>query len=165
MAANENFALATIYEQWRKYQDQIKTSVAPLTAEQLQLRAAPGLRSVGENVQHIIGCRAGWFTYTMGEDGGEYTKAPEAWEKEGAPPPTGAELAQALDQTFDFMMNCIARWSDEDMRKEFEDEMDGVTVMLSRAWIVYHVMEHDLHHGGEVSITLGMHGVPANFPG
>jgi len=27
------------------------------------------------------------------------------------------------------------------------------------------VMEHDLHHGGELSLTLGMHGFPANFPG
>jgi hypothetical protein len=26
-------------------------------------------------------------------------------------------------------------------------------------------MEHDLHHGGELSLTLGMHGVPADFPG
>jgi hypothetical protein len=26
-------------------------------------------------------------------------------------------------------------------------------------------MEHDLHHGGELSFTLGMHGLPAYFPG
>jgi len=26
-------------------------------------------------------------------------------------------------------------------------------------------MEHDLHHGGELSLTLGMHGLPADFPG
>jgi hypothetical protein len=25
------------------------------------------------------------------------------------------------------------------------------------------VLEHDLHHGGELSFTLGMHGLPAGF--
>jgi uncharacterized damage-inducible protein DinB len=31
----------------------------------------------------------------------------------------------------------------------------------TRGWIIWHVVEHDLHHGGELSLTLGMHGVPA----
>jgi uncharacterized damage-inducible protein DinB len=31
--------------------------------------------------------------------------------------------------------------------------------------VVWHVMEHDLHHGGELSLTLGMHGMAADFPG
>jgi hypothetical protein len=26
-------------------------------------------------------------------------------------------------------------------------------------------MEHDLHHGGELSLTLGMHGLTSDFPG
>ncbi len=32
---------------------------------------------------------------------------------------------------------------------------------VSRSWIIYHVLEHDLHHGGEVSLTLGIHGLAA----
>jgi hypothetical protein len=36
---------------------------------------------------------------------------------------------------------------------------------LSRAFILYHLMEHDLHHGGELSLTLGMHGLTSDFPG
>jgi uncharacterized damage-inducible protein DinB len=31
--------------------------------------------------------------------------------------------------------------------------------------VVWHVLEHDLHHGGELSLTLGLHGIPADFPG
>ena len=163
MTASENFTLTTFYKQWHAYQDKLKASVAPLTPEQLALRAAPGLRSIGENTLHIIGCRAGWYGYTLGEDVGENIKSIEAWDEPGATPPTGAQLAQALDWTFDMMRSCISRWSDDDMRKEFEDEDDGVKIMLSRGWIVWHVLEHDLHHGGEVSLTLGMHGIPAEF--
>jgi uncharacterized damage-inducible protein DinB len=165
MAAEENFMLSTIYTSWKGYQDRIKESLAPLTAEQLTLRAAPGLRSVGENAAHIIGCRAGWFTDFLGEDGGADVKATVSWDEPGAPARTAAELVQGLDWTWQFMTDCLARWSPSDLRKTFLDDEDGEQVELSRAWVVWHVLEHDLHHGGEISLTLGMHGIPAQFPG
>ena len=65
--AEDNFTLTTFYTAWKAYQDRLAAALAPLSAEQLALRAAPGLRSVGENAAHIIGCRVGWFTETMGE--------------------------------------------------------------------------------------------------
>ncbi|HEU5342727.1 MAG TPA: DinB family protein [Ktedonobacterales bacterium] len=163
--AEENFTLSTYYTNWKQYQEHIKDSVAPLTAEQFALRAAPHLRTVGELAAHIVGCRAGWFTYVLGEDVGDEVKAIANWDESDAPARTAAELVQALDATWTMMADRLARWSDDDMRKTFEDEQDGQTVQLSRAWIVWHVMEHDLHHGGELSLTLGMHGIPADFPG
>ena len=163
--ADENFTLTTFYEQWKRYQERIKESIAPLTAEQLTVRAAPGLRSVGENTTHIIGCRAGWFTYVLKEDVSADVRAMNAWDEKDASPRTAAELVQGLDATWAMMADCVARWTPEDMRQTFDDDWDGEIVHLSRAWIVWHVMEHDLHHGGEVSLTLGMHGIPAQFPG
>jgi uncharacterized damage-inducible protein DinB len=73
--AEDNFTLTTFYTSWKAYQDHLKDALAPLTAEQLALRAAPGLRSIGENAAHIIGCRIGWFTSTLGEDGGADAQA------------------------------------------------------------------------------------------
>jgi uncharacterized damage-inducible protein DinB len=162
--AEDNFTLTTFYTSWQAYQDHIKESLAPLTAEQLELRAAPHLRSVGENALHIIGCRAGWFTHVLGEDC-DGLKAYTEWDEPGAPARTPAEMVQALDHTWQCMADCLARWSSDDMRQTFQDDWDGKIVHLSRAWIVWHVMEHDLHHGGELSLTLGMHGIPADFPG
>jgi uncharacterized damage-inducible protein DinB len=31
---------------------------------------------------------------------------------------------------------------------------------LTRQWILWHVLEHDLRHGGELFLTLGIHGLP-----
>jgi uncharacterized damage-inducible protein DinB len=163
--AEENFTLATIYTSWKGYQDHIKQSLAPLTAEQLELCAAPGLRSIGENAAHIIGCRAGWFTQFLGEDGGEDVKASADWDTPDAPARTADELVRGLDFTWQFMTDCLARWSPADMEQTFPDDWDGKRVELSRAWVVWHVLEHDLHHGGEISLTMGMHGLPAEFPG
>ncbi len=160
----ENFTLTTFYESWKAYQEHIKESLAPLPVEQLALRAAPDLRSIGENAAHIIGCRAGWFIYVLGEEDAE-VKACASWDEPGAPARTADELVQGLDHTWRLMAGCLDRWSPADMRQTFTDEWDGEKVELPRAWVVWHVMEHDLHHGGELSLTLGMHGLQANFPG
>jgi uncharacterized damage-inducible protein DinB len=163
--AEENFTLSTFYTSWKEYQDRLKEALAPLTTEQLSLRAAPSLRSIGENAAHIIGCRAGWFSEFLGENGGVEVKALASLD-EGAPDSparSAAALVAGLDRTWQFMADCLSRWSPDDMHKTFPDDWDGKTVDLSRAWVVWHVLEHDLHHGGEVSLILGMHGLQAGF--
>jgi len=160
--ADDNYTLTTFYTSWKAYQDRLKAALAPLTAEQLTLRAAPGLRTIGENAAHIIGCRVGWFTDTLGEDASADVTAVR-WDEPGGPARSAAELVQGLDLTWQLMTDCLTRWSPADMQQTFPDDWDGEQVQLSRAWIVWHVLEHDLHHGGEVSLTLGLHGLQAGF--
>jgi uncharacterized damage-inducible protein DinB len=128
--AEDNFTLTTFYTSWKEYQDHIKGALAPLTAEQLELRAVPHLRSIGENALHIIGCRAYWLTDFLGEDGGEEMKVYAGWNEValalGAPIPTAAEMVQALDRTWQCMTDCLARWSPDDMRQTFPDDWDGM---------------------------------------
>ncbi len=160
--AEENFTLTTFYTAWQAYQERLKAALAPLTAEQLALRAAPGLRSVGENAGHIIGCRVGWFTETLHEPASaDLTEV--RWDAPDGPAGSAAALVQGLDRSWQLMADCLARWSDTDMQQIFPDEWDGEQVLLSRAWSVWHVLEHDLHHSGEVSLTLGMYGLQAGF--
>ncbi|MBF6589283.1 MAG: DinB family protein [Ktedonobacterales bacterium] len=161
--AEDNFTLTTFYTSWQAYQDHLKETLAPLTADQLALRAAPHLRTIGEIATHIVGCRAGWFTEVLGEDGGADVKAALRWDEPGAPARTADELVRGLDHTWRLMTDCLARWSPDEMRQTFTDDWDGKQVELPRAWVVWHVLEHDLHHGGEISLTLGMHGIQAHF--
>lgn len=168
--AEKNFTLTTFYSSWKTYQDHIKEALAPLTALQLELRAAPHLRSIGEIALHIVGCRIGWFTFTLGEDVGEemggYLKRNEIALRQEASIPTAAELVLGLDLTWQCMADCLARWSPDGMQQTFPDvQDDGTQVDVSRSWVVWHVLEHDLHHGGEISLTLGLHGLSAAFPG
>lgn len=167
--AEDTFTLTTFYTFWKAYLEHIKEALAPLTAGQLGLRAAPHLRSIGEIALHIIGCRVYWFTEFLGEDGGEQLQAYASWNEAalspGASVPAAAELVQALDDTWQWMADCLARWSPNEMRRTFPDNWDGHPIDVSRAWVVWHVLEHDLHHGGELSHTLGLHGLPASFPG
>src|SRR5438067_3690491 len=119
--AEDNYTLTTFYTSWKAYQDRLKAALAPLTAEQLTLRAAPGLRSIGENAAHIIGCRVGWFTVTLGEDASADVTAVR-WDEPGGPARSAAELVRGLDLTWQLMADCLTRWRPADMQQTFPDD-------------------------------------------
>jgi hypothetical protein len=107
-----------------------------------------------------------------GEDGGEEMLPYQRWNELALtvptpiPLPSAAELAEGLDRTWRFMADRLARWRADDLRRTFRDVDEGGTpIEISRAWVIWHVLEHDLHHGGELALTLGANGIPARFPG
>jgi uncharacterized damage-inducible protein DinB len=59
------------------------------------------------------------------------------------------------------MQEAMARWTPADLMEVVRREVRGKQRTYVRRWVVWHVMEHDLHHGGEISLTLGMHGLAA----
>ena len=156
----EQASLSAIYEGWRTYQQAISQALEPLSAEQLDLRAAPDLRSVGEIAAHIIGARARWFYQLMGE-GGDQFAALGRWDRRDAPARSAKELIYGLEQTWQGMQEAIGRWTADQWQETWLGEEAGDPEIITRPWVIWHLIEHDVHHGGEISITLGAHGVRA----
>lgn len=150
--------LDVIYENWRVYHEKLRNCIAPLTNEQLTLQPAPRMWPLGQIVQHIISVRAGWFSGTL-QDDDEAMNAYMWWGQRDSPARSAAELARGLDETWAFIEARLQRWTPDDCTKTFPDESDGEIYEVSRSWVIYHVMEHDLHHGGEVALILGMNGL------
>jgi uncharacterized damage-inducible protein DinB len=159
--AKQHTNLLPFYQGWEQYQKLLIAAIAPLSAEQLALRPAPHLRSIGENVAHIVGTRVGWFHKGMGEGDAEIVLPLETWDEEGAPARSVAELIHGLEVTWHMLQTSLASWTPADLDYVFEKTSYGQMFHLTRQWIIWHVIEHDLHHGGEVSLTLGMHGLAA----
>ena len=157
--AEQQTNLSTFYKGWDVYQDHLVRAIEPLTAEQLQLRIAPHLRSIGQLARHIVRTRAGWLYGLMGE-GGPEVAAIAQWEYDGEVP-SPAELVRGLEVTFRAWQECLERWTPEDLEYIFRGERWGEPYELSRQWVIWHVIEHDLHHGGELSFSLGAHGLAA----
>jgi uncharacterized damage-inducible protein DinB len=152
--------LLPYYKGWDAYQDLLIKAIAPLSPDQLAFRAEPQLRSIGENTAHIIGTRAGWFHQLMGI-GGEEIAALDAWDEPGAPARSAAELVSGLEATWQMIQNSLANWTPADLDYVFEGVRHGRPYRFTRQWVIWHVIEHDLHHGGEVSLMLGMHNLAA----
>lgn len=152
--------LDVIYENWREYNAKLRTAITPLTAEQLKLQPAARMWPLGQIVQHIISVRAGWFSGTL-QDNDEVMEGYMMWGQRDSPPRSAVELARGLDETWAFIETRLQRWTPEECALTFPDEWDGQTYEVSRSWVIYHVLEHDLHHGGEISLILGMNGLQA----
>lgn len=155
-----NPTLAILTGGWQTYQERLTQALAPLTLEQVTLRAAPNLRSIDELARHIIRVRAAWFHNALGI-GDDNFAAYTAWNDPDAAPRSGSELAAGMTATWAVMRDALAGFTPEYMQETFERERQGQTHTLMRGWVVWHVIEHDLHHGGELGYSLGMHGLAA----
>ena len=58
---------------------------------------------------------------------------------------------------------CLERWSRDDLAVEFSRQRVSGTETVTREWVIWHLIEHDLHHGGEISLILGSHGSPLSI--
>lgn len=155
---SREMSLARFYHGWDGYQRMLIEAIAPLSEEQLALRAAPSLRPAWLIAAHIVGTRVGWFHGLMGE--GEPSVATfDPWDEDGAPPRTAAELVSGLNATWAMIRASLERWTPAMLDDPFVRQRNGRSVARTRQWILWHVIEHDIHHGGELFLTLGMHGL------
>ncbi len=153
-------ALETIFKGWEEYQGHILKALAPLSAEQLALRAGPNLRSIGDIATHMIGARARWLTRTTDADGGDSAPLAQLRSADRSAL-TADELVAGLETTWGILRSSLDRWTDEELARPFTARWGDEEVTFTRQWIVWHLIEHDLHHGGELSYSLGMHGLAA----
>lgn len=160
---NDNaLSLAPFYKGWDVYQQHLVTAITPLSPEQLALRPASHMWSVGILAAHIIATRVWWFHLWMGEGDARLVPLAE-WDEPEAPARSSAELVAGLESTWDMIQSALALRTPADLEQVFQepgDRADGRREH-TRQWIIWHLLEHDLHHGGELSLILGMHHVPA----
>ena len=151
--------LLAFYKGWDAYQALLIKAIAPLSSDQLVLRVAPQLRSVGENVAHIISGRVSNFL-VLGEADAEIALL-EKWDVDDAPPRSAAELVRGLETTWQMIQNALVRWTPANLEDIFVDGQGENAPHLTRQSIIWSTIKHDLHHSGEVSLTLGTHHVEA----
>lgn len=162
--------LRPFYDGWARHQGLVIDALRDLTPEQLALRTAPQKWAIWQLAGHVAGSRAYWFHDILGE--GERsvrdlfrvdrTTVPDlslqdaGWEDDEDHPRSAAELVDGLQRSWSVVDACLKRWTAEDLEAAF---VRGSRTH-HRGWIVWHVMEHDVHHGGEISQILGSHGLP-----
>ena len=159
--SDEAVTLKQVYAGWDVYNGYLIKAVAPLTPEQLQLRPAANLRNVYAIVTHIIGARARWFSQLLGE-GGETIAELGNWDRPGQPERNAAELEIGLEKSWGVIADCLGRWTIANLADTFPNSRPdpGEPEVYTRQWVIWHLIEHDLHHGGETFYTLGMNGLP-----
>jgi uncharacterized damage-inducible protein DinB len=169
-------ALEPFVEGWLGYQRLLLDTIRPLSPEQLATRTAPFQWAVWQLAAHVAGARAFWFHDVLGEGDRtvrEMFRVPRTtvpdlpledagWEDVEDEPRSAAELVDAFERTWASIDETLHRWTAEDLAVEHtRTRRNGEEQTFTQAWVVWHLIEHDLHHGGEISQILGSNGIPA----
>jgi uncharacterized damage-inducible protein DinB len=159
---DQTAGVLTFYQGWENYQELLIKALAPLTQEQLALRPVPHLRSISDNARHIIGARVRWCHLAL-ELGDETFAAMGAWDRRDMPERDAAELVSGLRDSWVVLRDALKVWTPADLAYTIPntDPSPDEPEEFTRQWIIWHLIEHDLHHGGEISQTLGMHHLAA----
>jgi len=152
-------ALVSVYKGWDGYQTSLVWAIAPRTREQLIWRPAPQLRSAGEIARHIAAGRVDWFLRAFGEQSITAARGVAAWKNDEAIQANPAELVEGLEASWRMIEDALSRWTVADLDETFPLSYQGKNYALPRQWILWRIMAHDLHHGGELAVTLGIQGV------
>ena len=84
----------------------------------------------------------------------------DGWEDDLSHPRNAAELVGALDTTFALIEGVLDRWTPDLLSTEVRREYGGQVAVHSRSSILQRIFSHEAYHCGELSQTLGIHGLP-----
>ena len=154
-------AIATFYEGWRKANGRLIEAIAPLSDDQLALRAGDYL-PIWAIAGHVAGARVFWLCRVLGEPGAEATPfadpATDGWEDHPDEPRTAVELVGALETSWQIAERCLATWTPDMLTEGFQ--RPGTEQIHTRQSVLMRLITHDAFHAGEISTILGMHALP-----
>jgi len=162
-----------VVEGWAAHNRLLVDRIGPLSAEELAFRTAPGMWAIWQLAGHLAGTRAYWFIEVLGagdpalrdhfrvatptvpgvplEDAG--------WEDDEDHPRTADELVDGLERTWAMIETNLRSWTAADLDEAFSRPGRPEHRASARGWVVWHELEHDVHHGGEISQILGGRGL------
>jgi uncharacterized damage-inducible protein DinB len=164
--------LQSIFDGWYGYQQSIVLAVEPMNPEQLNWRRKESFYSVGELVRHISLGRLTWLMRMDAPGSTEVAKHISEWEQDSdgnrnivesslAVTEQPVELARWLNLTWQIIENCLSTWTLTDLFQTYPHKWNGQVYEVSRQWTMWRLMNHDIHHGGELSLMLGLQGIEA----
>jgi len=157
---------------WATHQRRLLDAIGDLGEEQLALRPGPGDWSIWQLASHMAGSRAYWVHDVLGEGDPAIrdrfrvasTTVPglslddAGWEDDERHPRTASEIVDAFHATWGLIEGCLDRWTADDITVEIPQR--GANRTTTRGWVLWHLMEHEGHHGGAISLILGTNGLP-----
>jgi uncharacterized damage-inducible protein DinB len=100
-----------------------------------------------------------WFHRTFGVSSAQAANQIAAWRPEDAVEEQSAELVRGLETTWQMIEDALTRWTVADLVQTYPLSYQGKNYALPCQWILWRIMAHDIHHGGELAVTLGLQGI------
>lgn len=162
--SREPLSLMRVFSGWNGYQISLVRAVESLTPEQLVYRPVPDKRSVGEVAGHIAFGRIDWFNRMGAPGSAELADQIAPFYKTGvrhesAISNSAEEIIRWLQSSWQMIEANLNQWTIADLQKSYLHEYRGKLYDVSYQWTIWRIMAHDIHHGGQLTVLLGMLGV------
>jgi uncharacterized damage-inducible protein DinB len=139
-----------LFSHWDQIREGLISTIKAFSEEELIYTPYPGSWSVGKIILHIAGAEDGWLRHVVTR---ELDKWPEEYTLENYP--SIEAILQVLDEVHARTTDYLGTLEMEDISLIVETPWDSKIPLL---WIIWHVVEHEIHHRGELSLILGILG-------
>jgi uncharacterized damage-inducible protein DinB len=147
-----------LFGHWDAVRQGLLQALDQLTNEQLQFTPRPELRTIGAVACHIASAENGWFGHCVWRETAEWPA--DFSEAEYA---SVAAINDLLGRVHDRTKAYLAAIPADAPSPAGVDQAIvlpwGPQVPLR--WVVWHVLEHEIHHRGEIYLMLGLLGMEA----
>ena len=143
---------------WAGHNRSIIAAISELQNHELRSRPIPDMRSIGELLLHIADGRVDWFRRIAPD---RFSSLQVEVDNRGGSPPESYDveaLQSWLEKTFSLIEVSLAEWTIQDLQATFVHAYQGKQYAVSRQWVIFRILTHDMHHGGQLSEMLAMIG-------
>ena len=142
--------LAQIFSHWKQVRADLLSTIDKFNDADLTYAPFDTSWSVGQIVLHIAEAEEGWFRYAVTRD---LEKWPEQYSLKNYP--TKEAIKSALGAVHTLTEQYLESLNDVDTAQLILVPWGESIPLL---WIVWHIVEHEIHHRGELSLILGLLG-------
>jgi len=141
--------LSESFSHWNQVHADTLAVLDKFTEDELAYVAYPGGMTVGRITLHIADAKDGWFHCIFT---GERSEWPEDYTLENYPNKTA--IAALLTEIHTKIFDRLEGLSEADL----DTQVDSPWGTFSLRFILWHILEHEIHHRGEISLILGLLG-------
>ncbi len=150
MLADSSVKLSELFSHWTQVRSDLLATVDKFQDEELTFTPYDSSWPAGQIMLHIGDAEEGWFRYVV-------RRELEQWPDYSlADYPTTADIKGLLGQIHSRTETFLETLTLADLDRVVELPWGEGTLRLG--WIIWHVLEHEIHHRGELSLILGMLG-------
>jgi len=146
-----SLGLDQLFGHWGQVRAHLLATIAKFEEADLHYRPFADAMSAGQIMTHIADAEEGWFRYVIT---GERNEWPTEYTLQNYP--SKEVIGQLLDQVHGRTESFLATLELADLERQVQVPWGDDTFTLG--WIIWHVLEHEIHHRGELSLILGLLG-------
>ncbi len=144
--------VSELFSHWTEIRHELLRALDLLSDEQLNFVPREGLWSLGTVVRHIAEAELGWYQCILT---GKLKEWPASFTAEDYPTVEAVKalLAEVHAQSEAYLDTLEL----DDLTRDVKNPWTSET--MSQQWVIWHVIDHETHHRGEVFLMLGLMGI------